>query len=37
MNIRKPTDYSTMYEELNEILFENLPQMEEIHAIGKSV
>ena len=29
MNIRKPTDYNTMYRELTEILARNLPQMDE--------
>ena len=37
MNIRKPADYSSMYRELTEILARNLPQMDEIHAIGKAV
>ena len=37
MNIRKPTDYNTMYRELTEILARNLPQMAEICAIGKAV
>ena len=37
MNIRKPTDYNTMYRELTEILARNLPQMAEICATGKAV
>ena len=37
MNVRKPVDYSTMYRELAAILAQNLPQMGEIHAIGKAV
>ena len=37
MNVRKPVDYNTMYREVAEILTQNLPQMEEIHAIGKAV
>ena len=37
MNIRKPVDYGTMYLELTAILAQNLPQMGEIHAIGKAV
>ena len=37
MNVRKPVDYGAMYRELTEILTRNLPQMEEIHAIGKAV
>ena len=37
MNIRKPADYSAMYRELTEILARNLPQMEEVCAIGKSI
>lgn len=37
MNIRKPIDYSVMYVELDEILSKNLPQMEEIYAIGKAI
>ena len=35
MNVRKPVDYSTMYRELTAILAQNLPQMDEIYAIGK--
>ena len=37
MNIRKPVDYGTMYRELTAILAQNLPQMNEIHAIGKVI
>ena len=37
MNIRKPVDYSTMYRELAAILAQNLPQMDEIHVIGKAI
>ena len=37
MNVRKPVDYGTMYRELAAILAQNLPQMGEIHAIGKAV
>ena len=37
MNIRKPADYSAMYRELTEILARNLPQMDEIYAIGKAI
>ena len=37
MNVRKSVDYSAMYRELTEILARNLPQMNEIHAIGKAV
>ena len=37
MNVRKSVDYSTMYWELTTILAQNLPQMGEIHAIGKAV
>ena len=37
MNVRKPVDYGTMYRELTAILAQNLPQMDEIHAIGKVV
>jgi len=37
MNVRKPVDYSTMYRELTAILAQNLPQMDEIHAIGKVI
>ena len=37
MNIRKPVDYGTMYRELTAILVQNLPPMDEIHAIGKTI
>ena len=37
MNVRKSADYSAMYRELTEILARNLPQMNEIHAIGNAV
>ena len=37
MNVRKPADYSAMYQELTAILSRNLPQMDEIYAIGKAV
>ena len=37
MNVRKPVDYSTMYRELTAILAQNLPQMDEIHTIGKAI
>lgn len=37
MNIRKPVDYGTMYMELTAILAQNLPQMDEIHVIGKAI
>ena len=37
MNVRKAVDYSTMYRELTAILAQNLPQMDEIYAIGKAV
>ena len=37
MNVRKPVDYSTMYRELTAILAQNLPQMDEIYAIGKVI
>ena len=37
MNVRKPVDYSTMYRELTTIPAKNLPQMIEIHAIGKVI
>ena len=37
MNVRKPVDYGTMYRELTAILAHNLPQMNEIHAIGKVI
>ena len=37
MNVRKPVDYGTMYRELTAILAQNLPQMDEIHAIGRAI
>ena len=37
MNVRKPVDYGTIYRELAAILPQNLPQMDEIYAIGKAV
>ena len=37
MNVRKPVDYGTMYMELTAILAQNLPQMDEIHTIGKAI
>ena len=37
MNVRKPVDYGTMYRELTAILAQNLPQMDEIFAIGKTI
>ena len=37
MNIRKPVDYGTMHRELAAILAQNLPQMDEIYAIGKVI
>ena len=37
MNVRKPVDYGTMYRKLAAILAQNLPQMDEIHAIGKVI
>ena len=37
MNVRKPVDYGTMYRELAAILAQNLPQMDEIHVIGKAI
>ena len=37
MNVRKPVDYSTMYRELTAILAQNIPQMDEIHAIGRTI
>ena len=37
MNVRKPVDYGAMYRELAAILTQNLPQMEEVCAIGKSI
>ena len=37
MNVRKPVDYGTMHRELSAILAQNLPQMDEIYAIGKTI
>ena len=37
MNVRKPVDYGTMYRELTAIFAQNLPQMDEIYAIGKVI
>ena len=37
MNIRKPTDYSTMYAVLDELMAANLPQMELYRSIGHAV
>ena len=37
MNVRKPVDYGTMYRELTAILARNLPQMDEVYAIGKVI
>ena len=37
MNVRKPVDYGAMYRELAAILAQNLPQMDEIYAIGKTI
>ena len=37
MNVRKPVDYGTMYRELVAILVQNLPQMDEVYAIGKVI
>ena len=37
MNDRKPVDYGAMYRELTAILAQNLPQMEEVYAIGKVI
>ena len=37
MNVRKPVNYSTMYRELTAILARNLPQMDEVYAIGKVI
>ena len=36
INIGKPVDYGTMYQELTAILTQNLPQMIEAYAIGKT-
>ena len=37
MNVRKPVDYGAMHRELTAILAQNLPQMDEIHAIGRAI
>ena len=37
MNVRKPVDYGAMYRELTAILTQNLPQMDEVYAIGKAI
>ena len=37
MNVRKAVDYGTMYRELTAILAQDLPQMEEVYAIGKVI
>ena len=37
MNIRKSADYGMMYRKLTAILAQNLPQMDEIYAIGKNI
>ena len=37
MNVRKPVDYGTMYRELTAILAQNLPQMDEVYAIGRAI
>lgn len=37
MNVRKPVDYGTMYLELTAILAQNLPQLDEVYAIGKAI
>ena len=37
MNVRKPVDYGTMHRELTAILARNLPQMDEVYAIGKAI
>ena len=37
MNVRKPVDYDVMYQELAAILAQNLPQMDEVYAIGKAI
>ena len=37
MNVRKPVDYGTMHRELTAILTQNLPQMDEVYAIGKAI
>ena len=37
MNVRKPTDYSTMFMALDELMTANLPQMELYRSIGRVV
>lgn len=37
MNIRKNIDYSAMYEKLDKLMEQQLPQMELYCAIGKAV
>ena len=37
MNIRKPVDYSTMFEALDRLMRSNLPQMELYREIGRTV
>ena len=37
MNVRKSVDYGTMYRKLAAILAQNLPQMDEVYAIGKTI
>ena len=37
MNVRKAVDYGTMYRKLTAILAQNLPQMDEVYAIGRAV
>ena len=37
MNVRKAVDYGTMHRELTAILAQNLPQMDEVYAIGKAI
>ena len=37
MNVRKPTDYSTLFTALDELMVANLPQMELYRSIGRMV
>lgn len=37
MNIRKPTDYSTLFSEMDKLMAEQLPQMELYCEIGRLV
>ena len=37
MNVRKPANYGTMHRKLVAILAQNLPQMDEVYAIGKVI